>query len=87
MVRRIVAKGRVEIADTNRMDVTTVSGATAFQQQKLQFNVQTSVAAKTLNIAKDLGAGALQLLQGATQGATAPAATAGGGSGGVDTYA
>jgi hypothetical protein len=70
------------------MDVTTVSGASAFQQQKLQSNVQTSVAAKTLNIAKDLGAGALQLLQSATQGATAPAATAGStDAGGVDTYA
>ncbi len=70
------------------MDVTTVSGASAFQQQKLQYNVQTGVDAKILDIAKNLGAGALQLLQSASlqSGATppsesVPAATA------VDTFA
>jgi hypothetical protein len=87
---RIAAKPRPDSADTFRMDVTTVSGATAFQQQKLQANVQTSVDAKTLNIAKSLGAGALQLLQEASQGFTAPQSTAGSGTdstSGLDTYA
>jgi hypothetical protein len=86
------AESSSDPADITRMDVTTVAGATAFQQQKLQANVQTSVDAKTLNIAKNLGAGALQLLQGATKGFTAPQATAGDSDGdtdasGLDTYA
>jgi hypothetical protein len=48
------------------------------------------VDAKTLNIAKSLGAGALQLLQEASQGFTAPQSTAGSGTdstSGLDTYA
>ena len=69
------------------MDVTTVSGATAFQQQKLAANVQTSVDAKVLNIAKTEGAGALQLLQGAALQAAAPEASEGLTTDSLDTFA
>jgi hypothetical protein len=48
------------------MDITTAAGATAFQQAKLANEVQTSVAAKTLDAARQSGATALQLLQSAS---------------------
>jgi len=48
------------------MDVTTISGASAFQQQTIQQNVQGSVAAKVLDAQKQAGAGALQLLAAAS---------------------
>jgi hypothetical protein len=68
------------------MDVTTISGASAFQQQTIASNVQSSVAAKTLDIARTEGAGALQLLQSATLHTAPEPTTAGTPSGGVDTY-
>jgi hypothetical protein len=48
------------------MDITTAAGATAFQQAKLTNEVQTTVAAKTLDAARQEGASALQLLQSAS---------------------
>ncbi len=64
------------------MDVTTVSGASAFQQQKIAQNVQGSVAAKVLESQKAEGAGVLKLLQAASL-QSLPSSPAGG----VDTYA
>jgi hypothetical protein len=48
------------------MDITTVSGASAFTQQNIASNVSTSVAAKVLDSERTQGAGALQLLQAST---------------------
>jgi hypothetical protein len=48
------------------MDVTTISGASAFQQQTIQQNVQGSVAAKVLDSQKQAGAAELQLLAAAS---------------------
>ncbi len=68
-------------ADSCSMDVTTISGASAFQQQTIQQNVQGSVAAKVLNSQKQAGADALQLL------AAASPKPAGNSSGGLDVTA
>jgi hypothetical protein len=48
------------------MDISTAAGATAFQQSNLANSVQTTVAAKTLDAARQEGASALQLLQSAS---------------------
>lgn len=48
------------------MDVTTISGASAFQQNQVANNVSTAVAAKALNSQRTEGAAALKLLQSAT---------------------
>ena len=48
--------------------LTTPAGASAYQQGQLLSKVQTSVDAKVLNIAREQGASALQLLQSASQG-------------------
>ncbi len=53
------------------MDITTAAGATAFQQAKLANQVQTTVAAKTLDAARQEGASALKLLQSASLGLSA----------------
>jgi hypothetical protein len=50
-------------ADTNSiMDVTTISGASAFQQQTIANNVSSSVAAKVLDSQRTQGAAVLKLL-------------------------
>jgi Holliday junction resolvasome RuvABC ATP-dependent DNA helicase subunit len=83
-IRRNLTIRSLDFADvSNTMDITTVSGASAFQQQKLANNVQTSVDAKVLNIAKTEGTGALQLLQ----SASAPTAGTTTSTGGIDTFA
>jgi hypothetical protein len=51
---------------TITMDVTTVAGASAFQQQKVQNNVQTSVAAKVLDSQRAEGAAVEKLLEAST---------------------
>jgi len=48
------------------MDITSVSGASEFQQLKIGNNVGTAVAAKVLDSERTEGAGALQLLQAAS---------------------
>jgi hypothetical protein len=53
------------------MDVTTINGASAFQQQTIAQNVQGSVAAKVLDSQKQAGAAELQLLQAASPNSTA----------------
>jgi hypothetical protein len=72
------------------MDLT-IAGVTAYQQAQTAGQVQTAVAAKTLDIARQQGAGALQLLQNAIsgnpQGGDAMAAAATGLGGQLDTYA
>jgi hypothetical protein len=56
-----------KVADMNiTMDITSVSGASAFQQSKVANSVSTSVAAKVLDAERTAGAGALELLQAAT---------------------
>jgi hypothetical protein len=52
------------------MDITSVSGASAFQQLNIGNNVATAVAAKTLNAQKQNGAEALKLLQSASPAST-----------------
>jgi hypothetical protein len=47
-------------------DITSVAGASAFQQAKVAANVQTSVAAKVEQSARTQGAAVLQLLQAST---------------------
>jgi hypothetical protein len=59
------------------MDITTVSGASAFQQQKISSNVQASVAVKVLDAEKTEGAGALQLLQAASPQSGSEGSTSG----------
>jgi hypothetical protein len=51
---------------TTIMDVTTVSGASAFAQQTVANNVSSSVAAKVHDEQKTQGAAVLQLLQDST---------------------
>jgi hypothetical protein len=48
------------------MDVTTVSGASAFQQEKVTNNVQSSVAAKVLDSQRTEGAAVLKMLEAAS---------------------
>jgi Putative motility protein len=48
------------------MDVTTVAGASAFQQQQVANNVSTSVAAKVLDSQRTEGAAVIKLLEAAT---------------------
>jgi hypothetical protein len=45
------------------MDVTSISGASAFQQQQVANNVQSSVAAKVHDSQKTQGAAVLKLLE------------------------
>ena len=47
-------------------DITSVSGASAFQQARVASNVQSSVAAKVEDSAREQGAAVLQLLQAST---------------------
>ncbi|HET6248872.1 MAG TPA: hypothetical protein VFE47_14340 [Tepidisphaeraceae bacterium] len=71
------------------MDLT-IAGVTAYQQAQTASQVQTDVAAKVLNLAREQGASALQLLQNATSGAQpgdALTAAATGLGGQVDTFA
>jgi hypothetical protein len=48
------------------MDITSVSGASAFSQLSIGNNIATAVAAKTLESQRAQGADALKLLQAAT---------------------
>jgi hypothetical protein len=48
------------------MDVTTISGASAFQQQKVANNVQSSVAAKVLDSQRAEGAAVVKMLEAAS---------------------
>jgi hypothetical protein len=48
------------------MDVTTIAGASAFQQQQVANNVQTSVLAKVHDSQKTEGADVLKMLEAAT---------------------
>ena len=48
------------------MDVTTVAGASAFTQQTIANNVNTSVAAKVLDSERTQGAGVLKMLEAAS---------------------
>ena len=48
------------------MDVTSISGASAFQQQKVANNVSTTVAAKVANTQRAQGADVLKLLEAST---------------------
>ena len=72
------------------MDLTAAS-VSAYQQTQIQGQVQVSVAAKVLNLARQEGAEAIQLLQSASAGggqagdSLAAAATGLGAS--LDTYA
>jgi hypothetical protein len=53
------------------MDITSVSGASAYQQLNVANNVSTAVAAKVLDSQRTQGAAALQLLQSSTVQASA----------------
>ncbi len=56
------------------MDLT-IAGVTAYQQSQLDQKVQTTVEAKTLDIARQQGASGLELLQNATRGGISPGDT------------
>ena len=72
------------------MDLTAAS-VSAYQQTQIQGQAQLAVAAKVLNIAKQEGAAAIQLLQSAAQGGAQAgdslAAAATGLGGQLDAYA
>jgi hypothetical protein len=48
------------------MDVTSISGASAFQQQTVANNVQSSVAAKVMDSQRTQGADVLKMLEAAS---------------------
>ena len=54
------------ISSASLGDITTVAGASAFQQSKVASNVQSSVAAKVEESAREQGAATLRLLQAST---------------------
>jgi hypothetical protein len=58
------------ISSASLGDITTASGASAFQQSKIASNVQISVAAKVEDSARTQGAAVLQLLQASTVSAS-----------------
>jgi len=65
-IPHIFTNPRRKVADRKTMDVTSISGASAFQQQKVANNVSTTVAAKVANTQRAQGADVLKLLEAST---------------------